>query len=372
MIKKVKLLIVGVSGNCGGIETFFDGLFGNGSEKYDISFLTFSDKCAFEDKYIGLGYQIYHMKSRKDLMFKFNKTVKEFFEEHNDFDYIWVNTASTSMYQFQYFGKKLTRAKIITHSHGIKAENASKIRLFINKILSKINRNKVLKNTDLYVGCGKSAALALFGRKYKGKIIVINNGINVDLFKYSQQNRIDIRKEFGIDEEKFVIGMFGRIAPVKNPFKTIEVFQSYLKINNNAVMLFVGSGEMTDDVKNEVARMGLSNKVIFAGFRSDVYKFYSAVDCLLMPSFFEGLPLTAIEAQANGLMCLLSDSIPHDIEITELVQFMDLDEPSEKWAEKIEVMSSSLPNERKYYEQIIEDSIYNIEKVKELVNEVIA
>ena len=331
-----KLLIVGVSSKIGGIETFFLNLFKDKSQIFEVSFLSFDKECAFSDIYLSNGYKVYVLPSRKKNPIMFAKNVKKFLKGHKEFDYIWINTSSTSIYHFQYYGKKYTSAKIITHSHGIKFEKTSGNLLYIiNKVLACINYQKVIKNTDLFFACSHKAGIALYGKNKKNNIIVVRNGIETDKFKYSDEKRKLIREELGINSETLVLGMVGRLSKVKNPIKGINIFKSILNINKNAVLLLVGDGELKEDILSYINLIGLQNKIFCLGIRHDIFNIMSAIDIILMPSLFEGLPLTAIEGQTAGCVCLLSDTITEEVKITNLVEFISIDDEDSSWVEII-------------------------------------
>lgn len=368
--RKIKILIVGVSGTCGGIETLFHALFAIKDDRYNIDFITFGEKCAFEDEYLRNGYRVFHLPSRASKLLKFNKVVVDFFKEHCDYDYIWVNTASTSMYQFQYYGKKYTKAKVITHSHGTQSENRSPVIGFINKILAVLNRKKALKNTDLFFCCSKAAGIALFGKKYKDRLIVINNGVDIAGFCFDESSRNNLRKEFGFKDDEKVVGVVGRISMQKNPMRAADIMESCLKKNYKMKLLFVGKGELEQKLRDYISIKGLSDSVVFSGFRRDVNKIYSAIDVLLMPSIFEGLPLTAVEAQVAGLPCLLSSAITDETSITDIVEFLDLRTDNKVWADEIEKLAEK-SIDRKTYSEILKKSDFNIENVRKFVKEVI-
>ena len=355
----VKILIVGVSNRVGGIETFFHGLFKEKSNLYNISFLTFSEKCAFEDEYLRNGYNVYHLPTRRSHPLKFSGSIKNFYKDHNDFDYIWVNTASMSMYELQYYGKKKTRAKIITHSHGIAIEKTSGALLYVlNNLLSKFNYRKVIKNTDLFFCCSQMAGLALFGKKYEKNLIVINNGIDTEKFRFNLAFRSEIRESLGINTESLVFAIVGRLSEVKNPFKAISVFEKLHKIHENSMLLIVGDGELMVDIKERIGSSGLEKNVKVLGLRQDVYKIMSAVDILLMPSMFEGFPLSAVEAQASGVMCMLSDTITKEVAVTDLVNFLSIKEDDEIWAKYI-VQNYLVATHREQYAEKMQNLGYD-------------
>ncbi|OUQ80749.1 hypothetical protein B5E48_05040 [Massilimicrobiota sp. An105] len=361
-----KLLIVGVSSIVGGIETLFHKLFEDGSEVFDITFLCMGEKCAYADEYIAKGYHIDVIPSRKQNPLRFSSNVKTYFKEHPCFDYVWINTSSTSMYQFQLYGKKYTSAKIITHSHGTKFERTGKwIFHCANHVLDILNYRKVIDNTDLFFCCSKAAGIALFGKKKEKDLIIINNGISCDRFAFQKSYADNIRREFEIDDTTLLIGVVGRLSTQKNPLRVVEIFNTVLLKEPNAKLLFVGTGDLTSRVKESVAQKGIEEHVIFAGLRSDVNQIYSALDVLLMPSLFEGLPLTAIEAQCAGVPCVLSSEITDEVAVTDIVQFVDLKSNDDLWAEF--VVNSKNEFARDNYCNILKVAGYDYSNTKNMI-----
>ena len=351
-----KILIVGVSDVIGGIETLFKGLFIEKSPYFDITFLCFDRPCAFSDIYKSLGYKIDIIQSRKKNPLRFSKNVKKYFHEHNEFDYVWINTSSASIWQFQFFAKKYTKAKVITHSHGTEFEKTgSWLIYFGNYFLHHLFLKRVISNTDMFFCCSKAAGIALFGRKQENKLIVINNGIDSSKYAYSDIFRKNIRKEFKIDEDELL----------KNPIRAINIFNNIYKINNKAKLIIVGTGELLPQVNKEVNNLKISDKVILTGLRSDVNKIYSALDILIMPSFFEGLPLTVVESQCSGLRCVLSDSITKEVAFTDLVSFVPLSSEDSIWSKNI--LSLKIPLEREKYLNLVRLQGYDIEDTKKKV-----
>ena len=360
----IKVLIVGLSEEIGGIENLFYNLFKNGAAELAVDFLAFGDGCAYEKEFISLGYNVFHMPTRKSSFLKFNSIVKAFLLEHNEYDYIWFNTASTSMYQFQYYGKKYTQSKIITHSHGTSIDRNNGTLLFIaNKFLERINRKKVTNNTDLFFCCSLAAGVALFGKQFKDRLIMIKNGINVSQYKYSNSNRTSIRSTMGINFDTVVIAMIGRLSVQKNPIKGIEIFNEYHKINPNSILLIVGEGDLRNEVETRISELGISEKVKMLGFRNDIGSVMSCSDILLMPSLFEGLPLTAIEAECNGLTCFLSDTITCETKLIGECYFVPLQESNQAWAKEIAERYSPINEREKYYQYIVNEG-YSIEQTR--------
>ena len=125
-------------------------------------------------------------------------------------------------------------------------------------------------------------------------------------------------------KEKFVICHVGRIAHQKNPKGVIDIFSSCLEEEKDCVLLYVGTGELEQEIKNYAAQKRVADKVKFLGVRKDVERLMQAADCFLLPSFYEGLPIVAVEAQAAGLPRFLSDQISEETKLSDLVEFLKL------------------------------------------------
>lgn len=198
--------------------------------------------------------------------------------------------------------------------------------------------------TNLFLACTTDAGVWLFGKKFaknlhKPQFHIINNASDLDIFSFSSETREKIRKTHGLESE-FVIGIAGRLTRVKNHAFALEVFA---KIPENAVLLVVGDGELRGELEAKARELGIDGRVIFTGRVESVAEYFQALDLLLVPSFHEGLPLIAIEAQAASLPIIISDTITRDVKICGLAQFEKLDAAA--WAEKISQIKNA-PRER--------------------------
>ena len=159
-----------------------------------------------------------------------------------------------------------------------------------------------------------------------------------------------MRAEFGVSD-KLVIGCVGRFRTEKNQAFLLGVLKEALLLESNTVLLFAGDGPLEDDVKKKAAEMGLADKCIFLGMRSDIPDVMQAMDVLAMPSLFEGLPVTGIEAQAGGLSVIAPTGIPEEMNAIDMVEFIALDAGERIWAEKLVVKAK-------------QDKVDTIEKIK--------
>ena len=184
------------------------------------------------------------------------------------------------------------------------------------------------------IACSEDAGHFLFGSQ---PFTVINNGIPLEQFAYSVESRERLRAELGIGHVDPVIGCVGRFVKQKNfPF-AIRVFEKFHEAFPDAKMLILGDGDDRDEIEGLITSEHLLNEVILAGVREDVNELYSAMDIFFMPSLYEGLPVSAVEAQAAGLPCIYSDKVPKETDITGTGAFISLDSGIEQWAKALEV-----------------------------------
>ena len=173
----------------------------------------------------------------------------------------------------------------------------------------------------------------MFGNKKKYS--VINNAIDTSKFHYDSSERCACRKELNIEPGAFVIGHVGRFNAQKNHSFLLDIFCAVLKKNKESMLLLVGEGDLESHIKMLAAQRGISNKVLFLGIRKDIHRIYQAMDVFVMPSLFEGLPVSGIEAQACGLPCVFSNTISFDTKITDNVSFVPLNISPSDWADNI-------------------------------------
>lgn len=134
------------------------------------------------------------------------------------------------------------------------------------------------------------------------------------------------------------------------------------KLNNSAVLVMVGTGELENQIKQKTTREQQEKSIIFLESRDDVHDIMQAFDLFLFPSLFEGLPVTMVEAQAAGLKCFISDKIPQECILTDNVEVIGLSENARQWAKKI--LGSMKDFERKDTYQEIRKKNFDIKKMQ--------
>lgn len=186
------------------------------------------------------------------------------------------------------------------------------------------------------LACGIEAGKWMFGKR---TFTVINNGVNTDLFAFNQYHRARIRSKYNIKDNDIVIGHVGYFTAVKNQSFIVEVFHNLCERHNNYRLILIGDGNDRLKVQERVEQFNIADKVIFTGNIDNVHEFLNAIDIVLMPSLYEGLPLALIEQQANGLPCFVSDRITEEVDKTGNVKFLSLESPISDWVDAITTYS---------------------------------
>jgi len=209
---------------------------------------------------------------------------------------------------------------------------AKQIAAKIYSIFMKMWLNKY--GTDL-VACGPESGDYLYGkRNFKKRGVILNNAIDLDRFKYNKLYRNEIRSELNLGS-KIVVGHVGRLNYVKNHKYLVDVFYEVQKINPEAILLIVGDGEQRTNIENKAEELGILDKIIITGMRSDVEKLLSAMDIFVFPSLYEGLPVTLVEAQATKLPCIISDTVTQYVKQNDNIEYMSIKRNPIEWAKKV-------------------------------------
>lgn len=313
------------------------------------------DRMYFAKEITELGGKIYTILPFKGYnLLQVKRAWKNFFQNHPDYKIFHSHVRSYASIYLPI--AKKNGLKTIIHSHN--TSNGSGVTAIIKFLLQFPLRYQA----DYYMACSKMAGKWLFGKKVIGKpyFHIIANGIDVNKYCFSSDKRDQIRNEFKISKNTFVLGYLARVVPQKNPLFVIEVFKRMMEINASKEMklLFIGDGELLQEVKLLAEYYSISNNIIFTGSRTDVPELMMAMDLYILPSIWEGFGISLIEAQATGLKCLCSENIQKEPIVSNLVTRTDLKDKAEKWA-SIAIKLSSVYS-RKNMTQTLIDAGYDI------------
>lgn len=311
----------------GGLETMLMNYYRHiDRNKVQFDFLVHRDfEADYDQEIMKLGGKIYHVSRLIPWSKSYSAELKEFFREHPEYQIVHVHQDCLSAVALQ-CAKECGVLIRIAHSHSSSAVKNMKYPIKLHYM------KQIPKYATHMFACGKQAGDWMFsGNKYK----IVRNAIDTEKYQYSSVIEKQVRSEFRLDE-KIVIGHVGNFTPAKNHSFLLEMFQEILKRKPEARLFLVGGGEGIDSVKEKAKNMGIQNKVIFTGGRSDVKRLMQAMNVFVFPSLYEGLPVTMIEAQASGLSCIISDHVSDECIVTKnLVSSMSLEESPARWAESI-------------------------------------
>lgn len=258
---------------------------------------------------------------------KYHKELKRVLKEGK---YKIVHSHINTLSVFSLFAAKCAGVPVrIAHSHSTTNKKEKKKNL-IKQVLRPFSK---LFATD-YMCCSELAGRWLFGNKEydNGNVYLLNNAIDLDKFKYDEEKRKEKRKELNIEDSTLVIGHVGRFVEQKNHRFLIDIFNEVHKQKENSILLLAGQGPLMEEMKEKVKTLGIEASVKFLGQRNDINELYQAFDIFCLPSLYEGLPVVGVEAQATGLLCILSDDMTKETKVLNTTRFMSLEKNAKEWA----------------------------------------
>jgi len=318
--------------NRGGAETMIMNIYRTiDRSKIQFDFVVHTDlHCDYTDEILDLGGIIYSIpKYNGKNHFKYKKKWELFFQEHTEYEILHSHIRSTATI-FLPIAKK-HGLKTIVHSHNTSSGKG------VSAIVKDIYQLPIRCIADYFFACSVSAGKWLFGRKIisSDRFHIVRNAIDAHAYAYSEDVRKNIRKELHISDSCFVVGHIGRFHEQKNHDFLIEIFNEIHKNHANSMLILVGDGSEKEKIVSKVKKMNLSDNVVFTGVRNDVPSLLSAMDAFVFPSYFEGLGIVAVEAQASGLHTICADTIPQEARITDLFEYLSLSDDSKKWASSV-------------------------------------
>jgi glycosyltransferase EpsF len=179
------------------------------------------------------------------------------------------------------------------------------------------------KYATTYLACGENAGRYQFGDKTfdEGKVFVLRNAIDIDRFAFNEVDRKKIREELGIKEDEILVGTIGRLCQQKNHQYLLKIAALLPQVK----FVIVGAGPLEEEDKAFIKDNKLDN-VIMYGVSMEAYRFYSAFDTFVLPSLYEGLPVTGVEAQTNGVYTLFSDQVSKEAQASSYLKFLPIED----------------------------------------------
>lgn len=220
----------------------------------------------------------------------------------------------------------------ISHSHATKFSAGGWLKNTRNAIMN----NMGLPFTTHYFACGYEAGLNMFGkqRMLSPNYSLIYNAINAEKFRFNPDVRALVRRSLNIEDGTYFLGIAASLSDRKNQSYIITIMPELLEVNKNIKLLLLGDGEIRSSLESLSKQLGVKDHIIFQGTVNNVCDYLQAIDCFLLPSKLEGLPLSVVEAEAAGLHCVLSDVITKEMNINNMCTYCALGD-NKHWVESI-------------------------------------
>ena len=333
----------------GGLETMIMNYYRRMDRaKVQFDFLTHRDfRADYDDEIEALGGRIFRLPRLVPWSRSYRNALDSFFAAHPEYKIVHVHQDCLSAVALE-AAKKAGVPVRIAHSHsGSQDKN-------LKYLIKLYYKRKIPALATQLFACGKEAGDWMFGG---APFRVLNNAIDAAKYAYDQEKCRYMRDSLGIAQDAFVMGHVGQFDPVKNHTFLLDVFAEAAKRDPAAMLLLVGDGVLRPEMERTAAELGIGDRVIFTGLRSDVPDLIQAMDCFVFPSLYEGIPVTLIEAQAAGLLCIVSDGVPAECRKTDLVTRISLSRGAAEWAGEV-LQKAGTARENTLHQ--IKDSGYDI------------
>lgn len=325
------LQVIGIM-NRGGAETMIMNLYRKIDRcKVQFDFVENSlEPAAFDEEILALGGRIYrcpHYNGKNH--FSYVHWWKTFFREHpGEYPIVHGHLGSTAAIYLSIAKKH--GAFCIAHSHNTNSMNG------LGDLMYALFAYPTRFVADRFFACSKDAGISRYGKQIGNdprRCTVLPNAIDVSKFLFNEAAQQSMRSKLGFSETQLVIGNVSRFAKQKNHLFLIDIFEKIHEKRANAILLLVGDGALRPQIESYIGEKHLQDSVILTGVQSDTWNFYQAMDVFLMPSLYEGLPVSLVEAQTAGLPCCVSSTVPREAAITDLIRFKALEASADEWCD---------------------------------------
>ena len=292
-----------------------------------------AEQSDYEKEIRSLGSKVYHMSPLYPGKFhQYKKEFRDFLQKHPEYKIIHSHLEERSYYALKIAKEEGVPVRI-AHAHSVPKGHDMKM------IMRRYFRKKLDKYYTHAFACGEKPARWLFGNTEH--VTIMKNAIDTDVFQYDENVRAKIRKSLKIKEKELVIGHIGRFVEEKNQMFLVDIFNEVHNQCPDSRLLFIGGGKPKTEVKykekvrKKVRELGLGSKVQFLGVRKDINELLQGIDVLVMPSVSEGFPVVLVEAQSAGTLCLVSDVVSNEVNVTGELQYQGIEQDAVEWANKI-------------------------------------
>tara|TARA_R110000868_G_scaffold186388_1_gene428838 strand:- start:3525 stop:4670 length:1146 start_codon:yes stop_codon:yes gene_type:complete len=355
----------------GGAESMIMNYYRNmDRNKIQFDFLVHrKERADFDEEIETLGGVIYHIQPINPLFPKnYYKELRAFLKNHNYYKII-----HSHLNTFSYFPLKIAEEfnipTRIAHAHiamdpitlGNTFKSIPNILEALKKIVKQQVKKKIHNHTTHYFSCSNKAGKWLFGRQID--FFIMNNAIDAMSFIYNPQKAKDLKKDLKLNNQ-IVLGHVGRFTHQKNHEYLLKIFAEVIKQNKQYTLILIGDGPLQNKIKEQAKNLGVSKHIQFLGVCTNIPELLQVLDVFVFPSFYEGLPVTLVEAQAAGLKILASDTIASEVKLTNDLQFLSINNSPKLWADTI--IKLDFIKKVNNFQQIVDGNYDIISNTKEI------
>lgn len=302
--------------------------------KIQFDFITYDNVLEFEDELKKQGANFYHI-VRPIHFFKY---IKQMSAIQNKMQYGTIHfNLSYANILLILIARIVGIKNIIIHAHSTQIDDKRFLIRLVKENIHKFGKLLIPRIAKTFLACSFPAAQWMFKKSVidKKKYTIAHNAVEIEKYVFSESKRRKKRFELGLGEDCFCIGHVGRFTYQKNHEFLVDIFIEILKIKKNSKLILIGDGENLCDIQKMAKRKNVTENILFLGLCYDVPDLMQAMDCFVLPSRFEGLGIVGIEAQAAGLPSFFSDVVPKELGITNLANFISLNESAKYWSKNI-------------------------------------
>lgn len=327
MKKKVLIIMGGSSMGVGGIESMVLNYYRNiDKNNLQIDFVFFGEgEGSCDEELRKKGSRLFHLPIKSKHYIKSKKGMKRLLLKEK-YDIVHANLNAAGIFSALKIAKKCKVPIRIAHAHSTNHGTKNKLRWIWNDFA----RKRISKYSTHNFACSDLAGEWYFDKEYT----IVPNAIEVERYLFNPLIRKEIRDEYDV-KDKFVIGHVGNLGYPKNQSFLIDIFEEMSKTSTDVELWLIGEGNDLKLLKEKVEALNLTSEVKFLGRRDDVNRLLQGTDVFVLPSYFEGFPVVAVEAITSDLPCVISDTITKMVQITDKVQMLPLTDGKEKWAKMI-------------------------------------
>ncbi len=333
-MKKVLMGFI-INGKSGGLDQYIlNFLESVKDEDASIDLMTNQIDKGLEERLSRQGVRLLEVPRLRHPLRQYKRVCEIVREGDYDTAYLNISTAIDCIAALA--AKKCKVKKRVLHSHAAGNDCENRLNRAVLDIIHRICRTFLYRTGTDFYGASRKAGLWMFPEKIvdSRKFNVILSAVDKERYEFDRKMRQEVREELGL-EDHFVTGHIGNFCPVKNYGFLLKIFTEIRKREKSAHLLLVGDGPICESVKRQVQEEGLTEYVTFTGWRTDTDRLVQAMDVFLLPSLFEGLSMVSLEAQCSRLPCVVSDTVPEEVGITDACDHISLKVDAAGWAEAV-------------------------------------